>query len=93
MSRIQTQIAININTVHLLHPKKEEKRMLYCIKIHATAWHSLVIKTREGEPTKGGKRKKNWGVKRGGKHSRERDRTEGGKRRKKPCTAGGVKID
>jgi len=53
MSRIKTQMAININTVHLLHPKKEENRCLYCIKIHATAWHSLVIKTREGEPTGG----------------------------------------
>jgi hypothetical protein len=30
-------MAININTVHLLHPKKEENGCLYCIKIHATA--------------------------------------------------------
>jgi hypothetical protein len=35
--------------------KQEENACLYCIKIHATAWHSLVIKTREGEPAKGGK--------------------------------------
>jgi len=48
-------MAININTVHLLHPKKEENGCLYCIKIHATAWHSLV-KTREGEPAEGEKK-------------------------------------
>jgi len=49
-------MAININTVRLLHPKKEENGCLYCIKIHAIAWHSLVIKTREGEPA--GRRRK-----------------------------------
>jgi len=38
--------------------KQEENGCLYCIKIHATAWHSLVIKTREGEPQKEEKRKK-----------------------------------
>jgi hypothetical protein len=57
MSRIKMQMAININTVHLLHPKKEENGCLYCIKIHATAWHSLVIKpekeNRQGEEKKG----------------------------------------
>jgi len=36
--------------------KQEENGCLYCIKIHATAWHSLVIKTREGEPVRGGRR-------------------------------------
>jgi len=54
ISRIKMQMAININTVHLLHPKKEENGCLYCIKIHAIGWHSLVIKTREGEPAGGG---------------------------------------
>jgi len=41
--------------------KQEENGCLYCIKIHATAWHSLVIKTREGEPVRGGgeEKKKN----------------------------------
>jgi hypothetical protein len=42
---------------------------------------------------KGRKKEEKLGSEKGGKHSRERDRTEGGKRRKKPCTAGGVKID
>ena len=37
--------------------KQEENACLYCIKIHATAWHSLVIKTREGEPAKEGEKR------------------------------------
>jgi hypothetical protein len=37
--------------------KKKKNGCLYCIKIHATTWHSLVIKTREGEPTKRGEQK------------------------------------
>jgi hypothetical protein len=68
MSRLKTQMAINISTVHLLHSKKKrENGCLYCIKIHATAWHSLVIKTREGEPARDGGRKS---------HERQKAKTE-----------------
>jgi len=36
--------------------KKKKNGCLYCIKIHATAWHSLVIKTTEGELAGGGEK-------------------------------------
>ena len=64
-----------------------------CIKIHANAWHSLVIKTREGELALGGKRaeprrgrrrweggRKTWTEKTGKRHKKGRETKENRKR-------------
>jgi len=60
--------------------KQEENGCLYCIKIHATAWHSLVIKTREGEPVRRGRNHKEEKK----RQTREKEKL-GEKRKKKNC--------
>ena len=49
MSRMKTQKAINISTVHLLHPKTHAFIALKSMQPHGILW----LKTREGEPAPG----------------------------------------